>query len=162
VSVTQTDQDPRLALVYQEALRGLLQQQAAVESLHNRAATLIFASSFASSLLGSRALADGLGGWDWLAVGLLLATGALTVVLLWPYYNLSFRFDAQDLLDTYIDGPAPATMAGMHRDLALRIKADWHRNGRIVRRLRQAFQVALVLLLLNICAWLFSIAGLPN
>ena len=61
-SLTNTDDDPRLAFVYQEALRGLLQQQAAVESLHNRTGTLVFASSFASSLLGSRALADGLGG----------------------------------------------------------------------------------------------------
>jgi hypothetical protein len=162
VSVTETDRDPRLAFVYQEALRGLLQQQAAVESLHNRAGTLVFASSFASSLLGSRALADGLGAWDWLAVGLLLATGALTVALLWPYYNLSFRFDAQDLLDTYVDRQPPATMAEIHRELALQVKADWHRNGRIVRRLREAFQLALILLLLNICAWLFSISGLPN
>jgi hypothetical protein len=161
-SLTNTDDDPRLALVYQEALRGLLQQRAAVESLHNRAATLVFASSFASSLLGSRALADGLGAWDWLAVGLLLAIGALTVVLLWPYYDLSWRFDPQDLLDTYVDGQAPATMAGMHRELALRIKADWHRNGRVVRRLREAFQLALVLLVLNILAWLLSIAQQPS
>jgi hypothetical protein len=50
-------EDPRIAFIYQEALRGLLQQQSAVESLHNRAATLVFAASFASSLLGSRALA---------------------------------------------------------------------------------------------------------
>jgi uncharacterized membrane protein len=162
VSVTETENDPRLALVYQESLRGLQQQQAAVESLHNRAGTLIFASSFASSLLGGRALADGLGAWDWLAVGLLLGIGALTVVLLWPYYNLSFRFDAQDLLDTYVDSEAPASMARMHRDLALRIKADWQRNGRIVRRMREAFQLALILLLLNILAWLFSIARLPS
>jgi hypothetical protein len=76
------DDDPRVALVYQEALRGLLQQQAAVESLHNRAGTLIFAASFASSLLGGRALTDGLGAWDWLAVVLLFGIGALTVVLL--------------------------------------------------------------------------------
>ena len=41
--------DPRIAFVYQEGLRGLLQQQSAVESLHNRAATLVFAASFASS-----------------------------------------------------------------------------------------------------------------
>jgi hypothetical protein len=162
VSVTETENDPRLAFVYQESLRGLQQQQAAVESLHNRAGTLIFASSFASSLLGGRALADGLGAWDWLAVGLLLGIGALTVVLLWPYYNLSFRFDAQDLLDTYVDSEAPASMARMHRDLALRIKADWQRNGRIVRRMREAFQLALILLLLNILAWLFSIARLPS
>jgi uncharacterized membrane protein len=44
----------------------------------------------------------------------------------------------------------------------LRIKEDWHRNGRIVRRLREAFQLALVLLLLNIVAWLLSIAQLPS
>jgi hypothetical protein len=30
----------------------------------------------------------------------------------------------------------------MHRALALRIKADFQRNGRIVRRLPEAFQLA--------------------
>jgi hypothetical protein len=50
----------------------------------------------------------------------------------------------------------------MHRELALRIKADWHRNGRIVRRLREAFQLALVLLVLNILAWLLAIAQQPS
>jgi hypothetical protein len=55
------EDDPRAAFVYQEALRGLLRQQAAVQSLQTRAATLIFAASFASSLLGSQALADGVG-----------------------------------------------------------------------------------------------------
>jgi hypothetical protein len=96
--------DPRLAFIYQEALRGLLQQQAAVESLHNRAATLIFATAFASSLLGGRALADGLdGASEWLGVGHLFVIGALAVTVLWPYYNLSFRFDAQELLEDYVD-----------------------------------------------------------
>jgi hypothetical protein len=74
--VTAADDDARSAFVYQEALRGLLQQQAAVESLHARAATLIFAASFASSLLGSRALEDGLGAWDSIALGLLVAIGS--------------------------------------------------------------------------------------
>jgi hypothetical protein len=64
-------EDPRIAFVYQEVLCGLLQQQSAIESLHNRAATPVFAASFASSLLGSRALAEGVGGWDWLAISLL-------------------------------------------------------------------------------------------
>src|SRR5262245_36614324 len=153
------DDDPRLAFVYQEALRGLLQQQAAVESLHNRAATLVFAASFASSLLGGRALADGLGVWDWTGVVLLLAIGVLTVLLLWPYYNLSFRFDPADLLTQYVDGDHPQTMSAMHRGLALRIQDDWHRNGSIVRRLREAFQLALVLLVLEILVWMFAIAG---
>jgi hypothetical protein len=74
--------DPRSAFVYQEALRGLLQQQAAVQSLQARAATLIFAASF----------------------------------------------------------------------------ANWQQNGRIVRRLREALQLALILLLCEIVAWFVSIA----
>jgi hypothetical protein len=152
-------EDPRLAFVYQESLRGLLQQQAAVESMHNRAGTLIFAASFASSLLGSRALVDGLGVWDWIAVALLLAIGVLTVILLWPYYNLSFRFDAQDLLERFVDNADSSSMGEMHRALALQIRTDWQRNGRIVRRLREAFQISLVLLIAEILAWMFAIGA---
>jgi hypothetical protein len=152
------DDDTRSAFVYQEALRGLLQQQAAVESLHGRAATLIFAASFVSSLLGARALEDGVGAWDWTALGLLVAIGALAVLMLWPYYNLTFRFDPGELLARYVDVPEPVPIAEMHRELALRIKADWARNGRIVRRLREAMQVALILLLAEIVVWLVSIA----
>ena len=151
--------DPRLAFVYQEALRGLLQQQAAVESLRNRAGTLIFAASFASSLLGSRALADGLGAWDWLALALLVGIGALTVVMLWPYYDMTFRFKPDDLLARYVDADAAGTMAQMYRELALQVEADFRNNGRTVRRMRIAFEFALVMLLANIVAWLFSIAN---
>ena len=154
------DDDTRSAFVYQEALRGLLQQQAAVESLHARAATLIFAASFASSLLGARALEDGVGAWDWIALALLVAIGALAVFLLWPYYNLTFRFDPEDLIARYVDVSEPKPMATIHRELALQIKADWAQNGRVVRRLREALQIALILLLLEIVAWLFSIAEL--
>lgn len=159
VNTTGDGEDPRLAFVYQEALRGLQHQQAVMESLLNRAGTLIFAASFANSLLGSRALTDGLGVWDWVAVGLLLAIGALAVVVLWPYYNLWFRFDPQELLDRYVDADEPATMPGMHRALALRIRADGRRNERILGRMRTACQLALVLLMGNILAWMLAIAG---
>jgi hypothetical protein len=160
-TTVEVDDDPRLAFVYQEALRGLLQQQAAVESLHNRAGTLIFAASFASSLLGSRALVAGVALWNWIAIGLLFMIGGLAVLILWPYYNLSFRFDAGELLDRYVEGAQPSSMSEIHRSLALRCKSDWASNGRIVRRMREAFQAALVLLMLLILAWFFSIARVP-
>jgi hypothetical protein len=153
------DDDPRVALVYEESLRGLQQQQAGVESLHNRAGTLIFAASFASSLLGSKALADGLNVWDWIALCLLVSIGALAVVMLWPYYAFSFRFDPEELLRDYIDDRRAATMTDIHRALALRAERDRRSNGPLVRRIRVALEVALVLLLLEILAWLFSIAG---
>jgi hypothetical protein len=160
VEAPTTADETRSAFVYQEALRGLLQQQSAIQSLQARAATLIFAASFASSLLGSQALADGLGAWDWIALALLFAIGGLAVLLLWPYYNLTFRFDPEELLARYVDVAEPMPLPASHRELAVRIKADWQRNGRIVRRLREALQIALVLLLVEIAAWLFSIGGL--
>jgi hypothetical protein len=49
-------------------------------------------------------------------------------------------------------------IAEMHRELALQIKTDSVQNGRIVRRLREAMQVALILLLAEIVVWLASIA----
>src|SRR5262249_27596152 len=118
--------------------------------------------SFASSLLGARALENGVGAWDWVALGLLVGIGTLAVLLLWPYYNLTFRFDPEDLLARYVDVAVPMPMASMHRELALRIKVDWQQNGRIVRRLREALQLALILLLLEIVAWLVSIAELSS
>jgi hypothetical protein len=51
-------------------------------------------------------------------------------------------------------------MDEMHRRLALRAKEDRRRNGRIVHRLRETFQVALVLLLFEIATRMFSIAEL--
>jgi hypothetical protein len=151
--------DPRLAFIYQEAVRGLSHQQNVVESLNTRAGNLIFATAFASSLLGGRALADGLGAWDWVAMTLLFGIGALIVFVVWPYYNYTFRFDPEELLRRYIDGDASTTMSTMHRELALRIKADMTNNWRIIQRLRVALQLALVLLLLNLLAWLLAIAG---
>ncbi len=151
-----TPSDERLQLVFQEAVRGLTHQQGVVESMNARAGSLIFATSFASSLLGSNALADGIAGWDWLAIALLLVLGGLIVFLLWPYHNYSFRFDPQDLLDRYVD--AGASMAAMHRDLALRINRDMASNWRVIQRLRIALQISLILLIFEIVAWLLAIA----
>jgi hypothetical protein len=76
-----SDDDPRLAFIYKEALRGLLQQQAVVESMNNRAGSLIVATAFASSLLGGTALADGLGAWDWIALPLPLQLALILLLL---------------------------------------------------------------------------------
>ena len=66
--------------------------------------------------------------------------------------------DDGGLVHGYVDVADPPPMTVVHRELALQIKADWQQNGRLVRRLREALQVALILLLLEIVAWLLSIA----
>jgi hypothetical protein len=158
VSASAND-DKRLAFVYQEAVRGLQHQQYVVESLNNRGGNLIFATAFATSLLGTRALSDGVGLLDWIAVCLLFLVGALIVFMLWPYYNFTFRFDPEQLLRSFVDRDEPATMSEMHRALALRIKTDMANNWRIIQRIRVALQLSLIVLLLEILAWLVSIGA---
>lgn len=154
------DTSAQLAFVYQEAVRGIVHQQNVLESLNTRAGNLIFATAFATSLLGARALDNGLAFWDWAAVALLVLIGILIAVMLWPYYNLTFRFDPEELLDRYVAGAAATPMSVIHRELALRIKADMRDNWRTIQRIRVALQVSLLLLILEILAWLLSIAGL--
>ncbi len=149
------DVDPRLALIYEEAVRGLAQQQALVESFGNRAGSLIFATAFASSLLGGTALADGLGAWEWIALTLLFVIGALIALMLWPYYHYTFRLDPAELLRDY--GEGSTSLAEMHRALALRLEAYRTGNWRIIQRLRLALQLALILFILEIFAWLVAI-----
>jgi hypothetical protein len=151
--------DPRLEFIYREAVRGLTHQQGVVESLNTRAGNLIFATAFATSLLGAKALSDGLSIWDWTAVALLFGIGTLIVLMLWPYYNFTFRFDPEDLLKRYVHAEPSASLSDMHLQLALRIKADMIGNWRIIQRIRIALQIALILLLLEIVAWLLSIGG---
>jgi hypothetical protein len=151
--------DPRLAFIYQEALRGLVQQQSIVENLQSRAGNLIFAAAFVSSMFGNHALSDGLGIWDWLAITLLFGLGVLIVFMLWPFHKYRFRFDPGELLSAYVDRDAPASLAQMHRELALRIESDRAANWRVIQRLRVALQIALMLFLLEILAWLVAIAG---
>lgn len=153
------DDDPRLAFVYREAVRGLSHQQGVVESMNARAGNLIFTTAFATSLLGASALANGLGFWDWVAMLLLFLIGALVVFMLWPYHNYTFRFDPEDLLDQYVNGEEHMTMSTINRTLALRIKADMTRNWRVIQRLRVALQFALVFLLLEILVLFLSIGG---
>lgn len=151
--------DPRLAFIYQESIRALNHQQTLVENMSSRAGSLIFATAFVNSLLGSRALSDGLGTWDWIAAALLFLIGALIVFMLWPYHRYSFRFDPDELLRQYVEGPRPTTLSGMHRALALRVRADMDNNWQIIRLLRIALQVSLVLLLLDILAWFLAIGS---
>jgi hypothetical protein len=154
---TVADDAARLAFIYQEAVRGLQHQQFVVESLNSRGGNLIFATAFATSLLGTRGLSDGVAVWDWIAVSLLLLVGTFIVFILWPYYNLTFRFDPEELLENFVDRDSPATMSEMHRALALRIKADMVNNWRVIQRIRFTLQLSLIVLLLEIVAWLVSI-----
>jgi hypothetical protein len=150
--------DARMALIFELALRGLTQQQALVENLNNRVGIVVFATTFASSLLGAQALSNGVDGFDWVALIVFFAIGVLVVLLLWPYQSYRFRFDPNDLLQRYIDAERSISLSDMHRDLA--VEAERHRseNWKNIQRLLFGLQATLILLIVEIAAWLISIA----
>lgn len=154
----EVESDPRLAFVYAEAVRGLTQQQSLVDGMNARAGSLVFAAAFTNSLLGNRALSDGLGVFEWIAITTLFAIGGLVVFMVWPFAQYKFRFSPEMLLGQYVDGEPQMSLSAMQRALALRIEADMRDNWAIFERLRRTLQIALVLLLLNIAAWMFAIA----
>ncbi|MER8944978.1 hypothetical protein [Mesorhizobium sp. M0185] len=121
--------DLRLAFVYAEAVRGLQHQQGVVESLNTRAGNLIFATAFASSLLGGRALLDGVGPWDWLALTLLFLIGLLVAIMVWPYYNYTFRFDPEKLLQDFVDQHLPQPWTGCTERLRCASNPTWPAIG---------------------------------
>ncbi len=54
---------------------------------------------------------------------------ALVALILWPYYNYTFRFDPEELLRLYVDGDPDATMGAIHRTLLCVSRTTWSTTG---------------------------------
>ena len=76
-------------LAYDEAVRGLSQQQSVLESFRTRAGILLSAAAIATSFLGGTALQDGeLTRWSWLAIVVFGLVGLAALFALWPRKGL--------------------------------------------------------------------------
>ena len=101
-------------------------QQALVESLNSRAGTLVFATAFATSLLGAQSLSNGVDAFDWVALAAFSAIAVLAVFLVWPYQHYRFGFDPNGLLRRFVDGEQPTSLSAMHRELAVQAPCKQH------------------------------------
>jgi hypothetical protein len=91
--------DSTYALAYEEALRGVVQQQAVLTDVRGRAATMLGVASISTSFLGGLALRDQKPiGWSWLAIGAFVAVGLLTIWILLPRRGWTFRMSARSLI----------------------------------------------------------------
>jgi hypothetical protein len=104
---------PGYELAYQEALRGITQQQAVLGSLHSRAGTLLAVASIVTSFLASIVLADGdPSGLAWLAILFFLATAGLVVFVLAPRDQWHFRSQPSVIIGAYVEDDPPARAMG--------------------------------------------------
>ena len=154
--------DPRgYELAYQEGVRRLNHQESSVDELRSRSGTLLAAAALATSFLGAAALPEG---EPWttpvmVAVGAFVATIVACLVVLWPKQDWRFVNDPTRVIGDYVEGEPPASVAEIHRDLALHAEDNATHNDGKLRWLYVAFDAAAVGLLVQVLAWLVAIFG---
>lgn len=147
-------------LAFEEAGRALDAQERAVTELRSRAGVLIAAAAITTSFFGSRAVTGGhLTAASWCAVGAFVVVAATVTTLLWPRRDWEFNADAAELIGTYIESISPATLAEIHRDLALHRATSYGLNARQLGKLYSVFGVGLVTLAAELAAWVVALTS---
>jgi hypothetical protein len=150
---------PGYELAYQEALRGLAQQQAALESVRTRAATLLAAASVVTVFLGELALGDdGPTGPGWLAIGLFVAASAAIVFVLNPRRDWYFRTSPAGIIRNYIEDEPSAPAWTIHKQLAEHLERDLVANDANMKPLYRGIQLASLFLAGEVIVWLTILA----
>jgi hypothetical protein len=145
-------------LVYALALGALEQQEREVSELRARTNTVIAAAALSASFLGAAAIQahSGLSGWSIAALAMLVLTGGLSLIVLWPR-ELSFAFDARQTyarLFAHQDSAAQAQL-----DIAYAAGDRYRSNKRTIDRLETAFQTAVLALGLQTLLWTLAAGG---
>jgi hypothetical protein len=153
--------DPRLEIVFAEALRALAHQQALLDNLRSRATLLTTAAALVVSLPGVAAAAGRTGSTGSTAAATAIAAAALTGVLLCslvvcaPWWRWQFRSSATRLLDA-VDAGHDAD--SIRRNLARDFESWLDRNDRQILVLQWWFTAGLVLLAVEVAAWVVQLA----
>lgn len=149
-------------LVYAEALRSITQQQAVLDELRGRAATVLSAAAIVTGFLGGIALDDAKVGIIGAAAIIVFAiAGFLCVVVLLPWPGWNFRWNIHDLLANYVEDPtSPATKAEMQRDLAYWAEEDYQSNASRIAVLWWLLRAAAALLVTDVILWLIELSRL--
>lgn len=158
--------DPEVArLVFEEAVRDLTGQEAAVDELRRRAATVLAASSIATSFLAPAALLDRTNDpsvFSWIGIASIVAVAILIAGVLWPWKGWQFRAKTDILLKDYYRGehhapPWPLSIERAHVRLA-EYAASWStRNDRRLRSLHYLFRWAVIAVPIGVVAWVVDL-----
>jgi hypothetical protein len=144
-------------IVYELALRSLDQQERELGELRARTNTLVAAAALIASFLGAAAIHEhgGLSVWSIIALTVLVATGGLSLYVLWPR-ELSFAFDARltyTALYGLIDTPDEAQLR-----IAYSARDRYLDNKHTIDALELRFQAAVLTLGLQTVLWVVALA----
>ena len=155
-SIASSEPDPEaFRLAYEEAKRGLDDQEQAVVELRSRAGTLIAAAAITTSFFGSQALRHHVHLMSWIAIACFVALGASVLVILWPRRDWEFALSPERFISTYLEPSEgePLSLPLIHRDLALHMGRSASLNRGQLRWLMVAFRAGALLLMAEVIAW---------
>jgi hypothetical protein len=143
-------------IVYDEAVRAIVAQEAALDGLRGRIGTLLAAASLVTAFLGEPLARTDLGGESWVALGGFLVVASLSLVILWPW-TWYFTVDARVLVQDHLEVPERSRPGDLHVFLARTIEQNWQTNQPLLEKLFWCFRIATLGLALEVLAWVLVV-----
>jgi hypothetical protein len=146
-------------VAYDEAVRALSEQQAAIDSFRNRAGLLLSAAAITTSFLGAQALGGGNPSlFSWLALTAFVGVATASLAILWPR-RWEYTASPREVIEACIGSAEPTSTAELHRDLSLHMHKSYLENGEGLEQLAVLFQIASGLLAVEVVLWIVAIAA---
>jgi hypothetical protein len=148
------------ALAYREARVGLEDQERLVTDLRARAGTLIAAAAITTSFFAGQALVPReISVAAWVAIGCFTSLGFVVLSVLWPRRDWEFSPSPDQLIATYIEpvDADPLEPSRIQRDLAVHMGHSAELNGHQLRSLTTRVRIAVLLLVVEVLAWLVAL-----
>jgi|ERR1035441_5329854 hypothetical protein len=152
-----SDGDPRVTVIYEEAVRGWALQSSVLDELRSRTGVLLAAASVAAALLGSADLTkhETFTFLGTLALIAFCVVVVLCVIVLWPTQGWTFTHDARLALEAYVE--QDRTLDETRQNLAIRAEEYRDENdGKLTWKFR-AFQGASLALGASVVLWLIDL-----
>jgi len=152
-------EDALYKVAYDEAVRALSEQQAAIESVRARAGLLFSAAAVTTSFLGAQALQGGKSSsFSWLALLCFVALAATSLAILWPR-SWEFAVSPRKVLNRYVGLAVSVRSTELYRELSLHMHGSFLVNHQGLKELSLLFQVASALLTTEVVLWIAAIAS---
>ena len=150
-------EDALYKVAYDEAVRALSEQQAAIESVRTRVGLLLSAATVTTSFLGAQALQGGSSSlFSWLALLAFVVVAATSLAILWPR---SWEFTANSgRLESCIESAEEIRIEDLYRALSSRMQGSFSANHQGLIELAGLFQAASGLLTIEVVLWVAAIA----
>jgi hypothetical protein len=146
-------------IVFEESVRAITQQEAALDGSRARTGTLLAAASITTAFIGGEALAREaeLVLSAWAAIISFCVVGALAIAILWPW-TWRFSHDASVLIEDHLEVPQRSQAEQLQLFLARTNDGNWDANQRKLERLFWCFRVGSLCLAAEVILWIVVLA----